>query len=472
MALGVGGFIGTGICFSERTGAEPKLMIRSLSRWLSVVVFLLVAGCGDPVARNTDRLMSELYRQGAFSGAVAIIKDGRIVYSRGFGNADETHAFTPDTPADGASLAKPVTAASILVLASEGKLSLDEPARSYVPEFPFPEVTVRHLLGHSAGLPDYDFFEDLIAGGAPTDNASLIAAMSARGVDPAFPAGARFAYCNVCYDTLALIVENVSGKSYADFISERFFGPAGVTSSFIRPAKFADWSGSRTRGFRIRKSGASLNDAVDNEGFHGGANIYFSANDLARWISLWAEGRTIPDAVRAAAVEPVLIGDAVSGVTLGSWFCSQSRTQCYYTGSHQGFFGFGYWDAQRKLAVAFVSNNTLATPLQPGLPRALVDAASGAAAQRFAYDESREDSQANAGAIAGGWFAEGVGDFTVLLDGGEPFLRIGDGLLYRLYPVGFDGLYAPGLDTYLFADAAGETLLWSSVFVEAQARKR
>ncbi len=442
-------------------------------RGAAMIAFsMILAACADPVARKADVLMEDIYAQGGFTGAVVIAKDGKIVYERGFGKADAVRSFTPETASESGSLAKPVTATAILLLSSEGKIDLDAPAQTYVAEFPYPEITVRQLLSHSAGLPDYDVFEDLISGGAPTDNFSLLKALGERRPAPAFAPNSAYEYCNLCYDTLAAIVERVSGVSYADFIDARLFKPAGFENTYVRPAKISDWPGPRALGYKLRKAGAEENDIFDNEGFHGGGNVNFSARDLAKWASQWAIGEAISDSVRLKAVEPARVAGKDSNISLGGWYCAANRTQCYYSGHHQGFHGLSYWDSDRKIAVAFISNNTLTSPLQPALARALVIIAEGRSAGALIYDEAEEANEVDATALAGDYHGDGVGDFSINIDGAWAFLTTAGAPRYRLYPIGFYGLYAPGADVYLFADPSTKKVTWSTTFLEAEATRR
>ena len=118
------------------------------------------AWCADPPAASLERYFRRLHARGAFSGAVVVSEKGRVVYQGAFGLADRERGvpFTLATPVDGGSLAKTFTAAAVLALVAEGRLSLDDPARRHLPELPY-DLTVRQLVTHSSGLPDYDWFE-------------------------------------------------------------------------------------------------------------------------------------------------------------------------------------------------------------------------------------------------------------------------------------------------------------------------
>ena len=108
-----------------------------------------------------EKLISDLYAKHLFNGAIVIGQKGKIVFSKGYGysNFQDSIPFSPNTTSDGGSNAKTFTATSILLLAEEGKLKLDDPVQRYLPNYPYPNTTVLNLITHSVGgLPDYDYF--------------------------------------------------------------------------------------------------------------------------------------------------------------------------------------------------------------------------------------------------------------------------------------------------------------------------
>ncbi|MCA9764516.1 MAG: beta-lactamase family protein, partial [Gemmatimonadetes bacterium] len=208
-------------------------------------LLVLVAACGaEQPAPNAEfkRFMAEVVAAHDFAGAVVVMRGDAVVYEGAWGlaNREEGVAFTPDTPIDGGSLAKTFTAAGIWQLHAEGRLSVDAPVATYVPEFPHRQTTVRHLLSHSAGLPDLDDPTGLT-------NLDIVVALDSM---PRFEPGSRFSYCNECYDALALVTERVIGQHWSEWLAERFFAPNGLDAAFLRPARLADWSGTRTRSYR------------------------------------------------------------------------------------------------------------------------------------------------------------------------------------------------------------------------------
>jgi CubicO group peptidase (beta-lactamase class C family) len=440
---------------------------------------LPVAACSAPgarpsslVAERAGALMQELAARQRFQGAAVIGRGGQVQYAAGFGFADAERRtpFTPDTPTDGASIAKTFTAALLLTLAHEGRLNLDAPVRSIVPAYPHAATRLRHLLAHSAGLPDYEWFDSRVPPGEPRTNAMHLALVARDAAVPAFAPGSAYTYDNVAYDVAAMVAEQVTGRTYAELIAQRFARPLGMDSAFVRPARFANWPGVRTRGYRRdAQGGLQDHDAFDLEGFHGGANLYLSARDLWRWMAGYR--RVLPEAAYRAAMTPAQLDDGRrTGLSDGSWYVSADRTRRYYTGHHQGFYCTGYADDARDFALAWIANDAPQSWLQPALTRALVAIAEGREPERLT---TLPPADADIDPT-GRYTVPQVGDVAVRR--AEPLLRVQlAGVEYAGFPIARGVHYVPGLDAYLrFAAAAGgaTTLHWDSVYTVAPAVAR
>ncbi len=174
----------------------------------------------------------------------------------------------------------------MLLLHGEGILDLDAPVQRYLPELPYPEITLRHLLSHSSGLPAYyDYFEPFIPAGQVRTTETLLGIIAERKPPLHFRPGSSFEYSSFAYDLAALAAARATGPTYGDLLQRRFFEPLGITSAFVRPARLSDFPGARTIGYRHIRGVREVNDVFDLEAFHGGSNIYISARDLHRWNS-------------------------------------------------------------------------------------------------------------------------------------------------------------------------------------------
>lgn len=396
--------------------------------------------------------LDRLTQEGKFSGAVVIRGPKGVRFARGYGLADpfERRAFAPDTPADSASLAKPFTAAAVLLLVRAGKVDLDEPVKHYLPEFPHSSTTVRHLLSHSAGLE----LKESVDGLANKTNAALLAESGAQ----LFPAGSAFTYCNLCSIALALLIERVTGQHYLKVVKERVWLPQAVA---LRPQRLVDWPG-RAIGYQRRPDGTIQRfDSWEGELLYGAANFSISAMQLAEWGSQWWQSGLAP--IRAMATRPARIGGHESGLTLGNWYCSRQGQRCHYLGHHEGFHHMLYWDADRRISVAMLTNNALAPGLQQRVQRALVAYAEGEP-QR---GKREVESALAEGPVPVGQFQLPNGTVEIVAYGERRSVRR-DGIEYPAYLIGSGIRYVPGLDLYVSGTADGR-LRWLSLYEDFQA---
>ena len=443
---------------------------------LSATLALIVTGIASAFAQPTpsfpieavDRWIDELHAAHGFSGAVVIERDGNVVYSRGVGlaNAETGRAFTPDTRTDGASLAKPFTAASLLMLVEGGAVDLKAPVRRYVSEYPDATTQVYDLLSHHAALPDYGAFGPLLRAGKPVTTAAMLEE-AGRMATSAPPSDAtRFAYCNLCLDTAALVVERVTGKRFDQVLRQQIFSLIGIDKAIIRPARLSAMPADRAIGYRFRDGRRERFDAEDFEGFHGGSNLYASARDFARFARAFATKASRPAFSRQSLWLLVPPGDLASGLTLGNWYCVKFGERCYYTGAHRGFYNVMYFDRTKRLVVVYVSNSSIAPWLQPRITRELVAAAEGRSPSTPVEPKVVALTPQSLRSAAGKYDVPGAGRLVLFEEQDKAYLRAGAGTNYRLYPVSPTLLYAPGLDAYVGLLADGG-LSWTTGFVDA-----
>lgn len=424
------------------------------------------------LATRIDALIAPLVAAKEFSGAVVLSRKGEIVYQRGFGMANHAAgtAFTPDTPIDGASLAKTFTAAGVAWLVHEGRIELDAPVTRYLPEFPHAETTVRHLLSHSNGLPPYyEFFDPHFTADEVRTTEALLRVVIQQAPTPTFAAGSRFEYSNFGFDLLALIIERITGQSFEAFLGDRFFSRLGMEASFARPARLADWKGVRTIGYRWHENEWQLFDAFDMEAFLGASNLHFSATDLARWANANAARTALPDAVFSAGQKRSMIGGQQSPITGLSWYTDSTGNRGYYTGSYNAFHDFVYWDHSRDESVVFVSNSTLPPWKTIALQLDLVNALAGGTDSQISAPEFVQLTKATRAAVAGIYETDGVGPIAVTAGADGVRIRVGEGLEFDAFPVSSEVFYVPGPDYWIaFSDGVPPaTMHLKSMFLKA-----
>jgi len=415
-------------------------------------VTLLSIGCRTAAPARFDTLLSDLHARGLFDGAVVVSDDRGVVFAKGYGSAniERNVPFTPDTPGDGASLAKTFTAALLLSMERDGLLRLDDCAQKYLPELPYPGITLRHLLSHSSGIPvlDYDYFDPFLGKDEIRTTEVLLRVLAIQKPRLVSPPGTEFEYSSFGYDLAALAAVRVGGKSYYDLLNERFFRPLGMTSAFVRPGRFSEFPGVRTLGYKNRK----LNDVFDLEAFHGGSNIYISARDLDRW------NRWFLRSPLALSLQYARVGGAPSALTLGSWYRTDDGNAFWYSGHLQGFHSEVFRDISRRWSIVYISSNTIEPWLQKGLTRALVDVLSGRSPHLVppAVDEIRKEDRPS---LAGQWSAITIENFRGHLAVNRYGVR------YRIVQIAPDAFYVPGLD-YILGFKRDEIYLSTNVVEE------
>src|SRR6202008_2553492 len=218
--------------------------------------------------------------------AVGASRNGTIVLERAYGMADLEHGVPnrPDTIFEAGSVSKQFTAAAVLLLAQDRKLSLNDPVRKYVPELPDygTPITIRQMLQHTSGLRDWGSVED-IAGwprGTRVYTHAHVLDILGRQSKLNFEPGTRWSYSNSGYNLAAIIVSRVSGESFADFTRRRIFEPLGMTRT--------SWRDDHTRIVKDRavayaESGGKYSSDMPFEDIHGNGGLLTTVGDLLRW---------------------------------------------------------------------------------------------------------------------------------------------------------------------------------------------
>jgi len=226
-----------------------------------------------------------------FNGGILVAKNGVPVYERytGFSNLRTKDSMTAETPLQVASTGKTLTAAAILKLVQEGKIGLDDPLERFFPNFPYPGVTVKMLLNHRSGLPNYLYYFEHFKWkrNIPATNQDVLNTLYQWHPPLTSLTGKHFTYCNTNYVLLALIIEKVSGVSYPQYMKDNFFIPLQMNSTFVKTQ--AD-SANVVYSYKAN-GGIWMPDFSD--GPYGDKNIYSTCRDLLKWDQALYDGRII-----------------------------------------------------------------------------------------------------------------------------------------------------------------------------------
>ncbi len=248
--------------------------------------------------------------------AVGVARDGTSLLERAYGMADLEHDVPnrPDTIFEAGSVSKQFTAAAVLLLAREGKLSLDDPVRKYVPEIPDygAPLLIRHMLNHMSGLRDWGSVES-IAGWPRTTrvytHAHVLDILS-RQKALNFTPGTQYSYSNSGYNLAAIIVTRVSGMPFAQFSRERIFTPLGMTRTSWRD-DFRRIVKDRAIAYQAEPGGYAQEMPFEN--VHGNGGLLTTVGDLLRWNENFESPKVGDAAFVARQQEPGLFNDGKPG---------------------------------------------------------------------------------------------------------------------------------------------------------------
>lgn len=250
------------------------------------------------VAREVDRIAEAYAALGRFSGSVLVARDGREVFARGYGLANRAAgvAATPDTRFDIGSLGKQFTAAAILRLESEGRLSVHDPVSRHLPEYPRPagdQITLHYLLTHTAGLPSLGRrgqLEHVAEDCSPRTLEELIAFSNNLPLD--FAPGTEYRYSNSGYALLAAVVERVAGMPFDVYLRTALFEPAGLQATGrVLPG---EETAAVAVGYTGYEPDVAPRGCVHASWHTGAGGVHSTARDLLRWDRALAAGRILP----------------------------------------------------------------------------------------------------------------------------------------------------------------------------------
>ena len=316
----------------------------------------------DPkdIPANIDRIAGDvLAATGVPSASVAAVSEGKVVYVHAYGNA----RLTPATPAAPAmrysigSISKQLTAAAVLLLAEDGKLTLDDPVGKYVGNLTRGDaITIRQILSHTSGFPDYAPQDYIIPEWEKPVSADALLDRWAKK-DLEFEPGTKWQYSNTNFVIAGLIVEKVAGTPLVDFLTQRVFGPLGMASvTNTDRQKLGDHD---AQGYFRRALGPLHPAPHEGPGWmYAAGELAMTAEDLAKWdAAVIRQAILSPESYRQLETEVVLKNGAGTHYALGmSVGLAQGHRELRHGGEVSGFVASNIVWPDDKLAVAVLTN--------------------------------------------------------------------------------------------------------------------
>ncbi len=327
-------------------------MRRRLLEALLIVLVVAVPSWPQELSEWIDGYIKGLAPAKHFSGTIVAERDGRVILERSYGNASEEWRVpnSASTRFEIASLSKQFTAAAILQLSDAGKLNVGDPITRYYPKAPssWKAITIHHLLTHTSGLPNNrleDFSKGVCTVYTPDE---LIGTFLNRPL--VFQPGTSWRYTNTEYYLLALVIEKVSGETYADYLAHHIFAPlnmihSGFASTLAVVPEMAE--GYKREGTTVRHR-----DYFDRSLEIGAGGIYTNVEDLLRW----NRALDSPGLLTAHALELMFTAHPPGNYGYG-WFIEKSpRPKIYHEGGDPGFSAFEVRYPGERVVIVVLAN--------------------------------------------------------------------------------------------------------------------
>lgn len=373
-----------------------------------------------------DAAVDWAIEEGGPGAVVGVLRDGRFVHRKAYGLADLEWRtpLEPDCRFRIASLTKQFTAAAIMRLEAQGRLSIGDSLETHLPDFDSRgrQVTLRRLLDHTSGLRNHDLGQGPRAARPNTPRSEVRASLLQAQFES--EPGERYRYCNTGYLLLGAVIEAVSGLAYGEFLAAQFFRPLGMADTGVFAHR--DLIPKRARGFVRGRRGFHNADPDPMNWSDSAGALTSTLDDLAIWDRALREGSVVEPAAFARMIEPTLLNDGTEypyGLGWGTAVYG-GRPLHHHTGGISGF----------ACQMARLDDGTLTTVVLSNLylfpfdavTRNLLRAGLGLAAAEAPEEPSRQsDLDACEGTFAGddgGQLAIGAGGVDL-----APFARLGEG---------------------------------------------
>jgi CubicO group peptidase (beta-lactamase class C family) len=327
-----------------------------------------------------DYVIDSMLSRHTVSASIMIASDVRPLFERNVGFADIATArpLQRSNTFQIASISKQFTAYGIMLLKKKGLLDYDSAVSSYIKEFPYPAITVRHLLSHTSGLPSFTtqiltHFDTTRSNG----NIELLQYLSTAKPPLQSEPGNMFEYADIGYDLLAMVIERISGKTYRQFMGQYIFKPVGMFATVaeqvtdirrIKSKRLATGHifDSVARTFVPAHLQPSRNFVFYLGDFYGDGSVVTTSFDLFLWHRALTRSRLLPPELQQEAFEPYKVNGALPlnkagrPVSYGfGWIINKDDAMgqvLSHGGGHPGFTSYYYRFPEKKLCLIFLSN--------------------------------------------------------------------------------------------------------------------
>jgi N-acyl-D-aspartate/D-glutamate deacylase/CubicO group peptidase (beta-lactamase class C family) len=319
--------------------------------------------------QKLDSTLTVLFKTNRFNGTVLYAEKGKFYTGKPFGIADcrTNESLNTNSSFNLASVTKQFICMSILMLQEKGLLQIDDDVKKYIPELPYNSISIRNLMTHTSGIPEYFDIFQRYRGTLDTLTNEMMIQLFAKYQPPLdFETGTKWNYCNTNYVLLVSIIERVSKEHIKDFIANHITKPLDMNDSYVYTDLMPVVPTNHVYGFSETDGKRKLNDLTNMDGVVGDGNLYSSVEDLFKWEqSLYTE-KLVKRSTLVQAFQPVhLKNDSTYPYGFG-WFIEKENEIYQHTGGWAGFRNVICRDVKNKRTLIILSSGENALAVRNG----------------------------------------------------------------------------------------------------------
>ena len=305
-----------------------------------------------------ENRIEELSKNREVSGSFLFARKGEVLLEKIVGklHPQREDLISSSSPFNLASISKQFTAMAIMQLYHKGKLKFDQKVKKHIPQFPYENITIRHLLNHTSGMIDYEVLTDKYWGKRGFTNQDMMMLYNVHQPKLEFAPGEKFEYSNTGYVVLARIVESITNQTLEDYSEEHIFKPLGMKNTRIFTVL------SKRNEFKSRVYGQHEKEIFDLyhlEGITGDGSVYSTTRDLLKWHNGLLNNKLIPASLKKEAFSPAVLNNGELSYYGFGWSIDENSPSIVaHSGSWVGFTTYVIRNIEKDEVLIFLTNNT------------------------------------------------------------------------------------------------------------------
>ena len=319
------------------------------------------AGNSTELRSQIDSLINYYHENQGLSLTLLIAKNDSVIYQNatGYVHPETKEPLNINSPFNLASVSKQFITMCAMILNEDNKLDYDQNVKDYVPDFPYHNLTVRNLMTHTSGLPEYfKYYEKYFPKDKVFTNQDMLEMFIEHKPDLNFNPGDKYSYSNTGYLILALALEKAAGKPLTDFVTEKIIKPLNLANTFPYNLTMEAYPANRVYGHRLENDSLKLNDLYNIDGVFGDGNMYSSATDLQKWSQALYNNVLVSDATLQEAFTPFTLNNGEKSNYGFGWRIDESKSRVFHSGGWVGFSTYIQRDLKEHLELVILINSS------------------------------------------------------------------------------------------------------------------